>query len=269
MSRQWNKSVLLHIGERQLRASVKPARAWPWRKAATANNMPVVAADLTQPYAAPISATLEKLQASGDLRECALHVSVANSLVHFDVVAGNYAAYSDSQLQMIAQSCVTEILGDAAAGQTVRWQLQPDLRHLLLCAVDSALVDAVMQATRQQNMHLVSLQPAFCLQWNRYAGKLASGNGVFTVLESGRSLIACAQRGSIMALSYGSSNLPATADADPSQGGRTLDRRVDRLLASLGQPARQMLDFVLLSGEPLTWQPSKRWTLCGHPEKTQ
>jgi hypothetical protein len=259
--------VLLHIGERQLRASVQPARAWPWRKAVVASEEHVFAADLTPPYAAAIAATLEELQACGDLRESSLHVTVANVHVHFDVVAGDYATYSDAQLRAIAQSCVFELLGNAAAHQTVRCHLQPDLRHLFLCAMDRQLVDDVVQAAQQQTMKLASLQPAFCHHWNHHASTLESGNGVFTVLDSGRILIACALRGSIMALSYGAWNLPAIASADATQGGRMLDQRVDRLLASFGQPARQMLDFVLLSGEPLTWTPSARWRLCVKPEE--
>jgi hypothetical protein len=234
-----------------------------------ANPAARVAADLTSPFTPLIAATLEKLQAAGELRESDLHVTVADAHVHFDVVSGDYADYSDAQLQAIAQGCVSELLGDAAAGQTVRWQLQPDLRHLLLCAMDRQLIDAVVQAAQQQKMKLASLQPAFCHQWNRHAGKLPSGSGVFAVLDSGRSLIACALRGSIMALSYGALNVSTAAGTDATQGGRKLDQRVDSLLASFGQPARQMLDFVLLSGEPLTWQPSKRWQLCGQTEEIQ
>lgn len=265
MSHPWNKSVQLHIGEQQLRASVRPARAWAWQAAVAAGPSPVVTAELTSAFAPLIAATLEKLQASGDLRECSLHVTVANAHVHFDVVAGDYAAYSDAQLQAIAQSCVTELLGEAAAQQTVRWQLQPDLRHLLLCAIDSQLLDAVVQAAQQQKMKLASLQPAFCQHWNRHAGTLTSGNGVLTVLDSGCSLIVCALRGSIMALSYGTWNVLGTAGADATRCRHTLDQHVDRLLASFGQPARHMLDFVLLSGEPLAWQPSARWRLCSQP----
>ena len=271
MSHLWNKTLELQIDAQQLHATLRPS--WRQRRAGAIH----ISSGRSTPLAQALQALLGELQQQGDLAQAGLQVSVANALVHFDVVAGHYASYSAQQLQAIAQGCVAELLGDAAADQAVRWQLQPDLQHLLLCAMEQSLIDAVVQAAQQHGLHLHSLQPAFCAHWSRYAYALHQGSGVFSVVETdsagqadsqagvgggvGYGLIACAEHGSIMALSHGRWALPVAApnsipDNTPNSA---LDQRVDRLLASLGQPAQELNDFVLLAREPQALAPSARW----------
>jgi hypothetical protein len=265
--------VLLHLGAQELRATLLPAwlqsRPWARRQPAEAATSPgkgiTVVSALAQPVPEALVALLAELAQQAELRQASLQVTLADAHVHFDVVAGDFATYSDPQLQAIARGCVAELLGDAAADQSVCWQLQPDLHHLLVCAMDRQLVNSLVQAAALHHMRLDSLQPVFCQHWNRHAVALPRGTGVFTVLDAGRSLVACALRGSITALSYGAWTTPAQADAAPH--GQALDQQVDRLLASVGQQARELVDFVLLAQEPLAVPPSPRWTVLNREEE--
>jgi hypothetical protein len=271
VSLRWNKSVQLHLGARQLHATLQPAwlHSRPWARRQPAAASPgkgiTVTSALAQPAPEAVAALLAELAQQVGLHQASLHVTLADAHVLFDVVAGPFAAYSDPQLQTIARGCVTELLGDAAAGQAVCWQLQPDLRHLLVCAMDRPLIDSLVQAAALHRMRLESLQPAFCQHWNRHVRALPHGSGIFTVLDAGRSLVACVLRGSITALSYGAWTTPDEATR-PSQA---LDQKVDRLLASVGQQAQELVDFVLLAREPLGLPPSPRWTVLHWQEEAE
>ena len=82
-----------------------------------------------------IDAALASWPARRSLKGAQLDVELADSLVHLDVVAGDFAANSDRQLASVAAACVDELLGDAAKDHEIRWQLQPDGTHLLIGAV--------------------------------------------------------------------------------------------------------------------------------------
>lgn len=270
MSRPWNKSVQLHLGTEQLHATLRPGwlqrRPWsrrPLGDAATTgpNDGIMLTAALAQPLPEAVGALLAELAQQAELHQARLCVTLADVHVHYDVVAGDYAAYSDTQLQAIAEGCVAELLGDAAIGQAVCWQLQPDLQHLLLCAMERSLRDSLEQAAALHQMQLASLQPLFCQHWNQHAGALPRGTGVFSVLDVGHSLVACARRGSITALSYGACGSSALPDS------QAIDQRVDRLLATVGQQAQELLDFVLLARVPLALPPSARWTVLNAQEE--
>jgi hypothetical protein len=265
VSRPWSKSLQLELQAQRARAVLQPAdRAW-WRSAD-----PQAAPDTAlQAESAPgltpvqaLDAALDQLAAQTDTRQARLQVTLAHAHVHFDVVAGDYARYSDAQLRAIAQGCLGELLGDAAAAQQLRWQLQPDLRHLLLCAVDQALVEALLQAAARHRLRLCSLQPCFCRQWNRLADGLAPFNGVFAVADSGHTLVSCAERGSITALSCARRS-GATPEA---RGPGALDSQVNRLLAGLGRPGQTLADFVLVARAPGALHPAPRWSVLDWQE---
>lgn len=228
MSRPWNKSLHLHVDAQ---------------------------AALAQPLEPALEALLDALRPPGRPRQWALNVTVADACAHYDVVAGDYAAYSDPQLQAIAQGCVAELLGDAASQQIVRWQLQPDQKHLLLCAIEHRLVQALLEASAARQMSLVSLQPAFCRHWNACARRRAS-NGVFAVTDTGHSLVTCTRQHAITALSYGTDT------------GTALDLRADRLLASTGHSAEATENFMVLARNADTLALPPRWTVLDWPEET-
>lgn len=266
MSHLWNKSLTLQIAAQQLRATLRPSwlqrQAWFQRRVDDAPKTPVptirIEAALAQPLPQALDALFSELQQQSDIGQASLRVTLADAHVHLDVVAGDFAAYSTQQLQAIAEGCVAELLADSALTQVVRWHLQPDLRHLLICAVEQTLVDAVVQTADRHHLRLASLQPVFCQHWSHHSGVLPQGNGVFTVSDdgadavAGHGLIACVLRGSITALSRCSM--------------ATLDLQVNRLLASLGQQALAMSEFVLVARDPHDRVPSERWSMCDGQE---
>ena len=258
MSPLWNKSLSLHIAAQQLQLVVRPGwlqqKGWLGMRATGEQALPAagleVSSELTQPVSQAMGALFAAMQQQTDLRRARLRVTLADAHVHYDVVRGDFAGCSTQQLQAIAQGCLTELLGEDAAHQQLRWQLQPDGEHLLLCAMDAALVDAVVQLAAQLGLRLDSVQPAFCQHWNRHRNALPQGNGVFALADAGHSLSVCAQRGSIMALSLGQ-----------DRSAQSLDQRVNRLLASLGTQAQVLDAYVLVARDPAALAPTTRWTL--------
>lgn len=261
MSHLWNKTLTLHVEARRLHATLHPSwfqrQTWGQRRSKDASNVPDprihIEAALAQPLPQALDALFDELQQQSDIRKATLSVTLADAHAHFDVVAGHYAAYSSQQLQAIAQGCVAELLADAAPAQVVRWHLQPDLQHLLICAVEQHLVDAVVQAADRHHLRLATLQPVFCRHWSHNGGALPEGSGVFAVADAGveavagNGLIACVLSGTITALSR--CNMAS------------LDLQVNRLLACLGQQALEMSEFVLVASDPRSFAPTERWRM--------
>lgn len=148
-------------------------------------------------------AVLGELADATPLKGALLNVELADALVVMDVATGEFAGQSDRQLQTIAQACCAELLG-AAQGQTeVRWQLQRDEKHLLICTLNQAVLAWLTEAAAQVELQLASVQPHFLRQWNVHAGKLRPGHGVFAVASGVHAVIACVAEGVITTLSRG------------------------------------------------------------------
>ncbi len=75
-----------------------------------------------------------------------MFVEIADSLVHLDVALGDFADHTDRQLHAVAAACVSELLADAADHE-IRWQLQSDERHLMICAIARPLMEAIATCT--------------------------------------------------------------------------------------------------------------------------
>ena len=207
-----------------------------------------------------MDAVLSELRANAASRKPTLDVVMGDACVHFDVVQGNYGGVNDRHLQSIASACVEEILGEATSGQLIRWQLQPDLRHLLISCIDQSDVAAVTQAAMRHGLQLQSLQPDFCDQWNRYASVLPARDCVFATVNEGYATVAYARGGTIAALSCGPSFCGENSLEDGQRRAQSIDMRTDRLLASLGQDASAVTNFILVTTAPDCISSVSRWT---------
>jgi hypothetical protein len=201
-----------------------------------------------------VEQVLAELAAAAPTRGCRLEVELADPRVRYDLVAGAYGGASERQLQAIATACMAELLGDAAADQSLCWHLQPDLQHLLVCAIERGLLDALARDASRHGLALASLQPTFCRLWNRHAGALPAGLGVFGVAAEGHATVAVARRGGVAALSGG-----PCPDDDPAAAA--LDGRVDRLLASVGIDGGEVSAFMLAAGAVAPGRLAARWTV--------
>jgi hypothetical protein len=223
-----------------------------------------------------IDAVLAELAQTSTLRGARLEVELADSLLLFDVVSGDYAGDSERQLQAVANACVAELLGDAAPAHEVRWHLQADGKHLLIGAIASDLLHAVSEAAARQGLRLGSVQPDFCLQWNHHAAALRAGAAVFVVASGRDAVVACVANGSVAGLSSGGwldrndaagtaipnvNRLMCGLGIEASATTGLLDFRVDRLLASIGQDAASQSAFVLVAPELSPTGVSPRWTV--------
>ncbi len=270
MSLLSNKSLHLHVGVASVRGTLR-AR-WVPRKALASSSqefdrlMPgqsgaLLDATIGKPCSMAIDAVLSELKANVSSSKPRLYVILADSCVHFDVVQGDYGAASDRHLQSIATACIGEVLGDGAASQVIRWQLQPDSRHLLISCIDQRDVSLVKQAASTQGLQVHSLQPDFCVQWNQFARTLPPSRCVFATVNEGYAIVAYAQNGTIMALSCGPSFSGHGAPDEEKHTGHAVDERTDRLLASLGQEASDISTFVLVTSTPEGVPNVSRWTV--------
>jgi hypothetical protein len=145
--------------------------------------------------------------------------------------------------------------------------LQPDLRHLLICAIAQQDVESVVQAASRHGLTLASLQPEFCVQWNRHAGALPDGSGVFAATCGAHAIVACAAHGAITALSCGPWPEDEKVPCDDLPGKISLDARVDRLLASVGLDAGHVSTYVLVAPDVSTRKVASRWTVVAHQQE--
>ena len=271
-------SLLLN---RHVRLSVRPdtvlAAVWRgrWRPTRVAEFEATIDPAQADAEAQATRKALAGLAAKLSIGGARLQVEIADALVHLDVAEGEFAGLSARTLTTIAGACVTELLGEQAGAHQIRWQLQRDERHLLVCALPSRWVDAVVGAATTHRVTVASLQPSFNVQWNHHVGGRRITNAVFAVADGTSALIACVREGVVTAVSNG----PWYADrggvgdstvdrllagvglADNTKSVTLIDVQVDRLLAGLGVDCGARADFVLVSaGEPHAYL-SERWSV--------
>jgi hypothetical protein len=223
-----------------------------------------------------IDAVLLELGKAASLQGARFDVVLADSLVHLDVVEGDFVGDSDRQLQSVAIACVDELLGDSSQDHEIRWQLQADGKHLLIGATPRAHLRALADAAARHGLSLGSVQPDFCLQWNCHAETLKPGSAVFAVACGYEAVVAQVSEGAVAALSTGAwldrPDQPGAATAhvkrlmcnlglEPSVTAGVLDARVDRLLASLGLDSKKQSAYVLVAPELPDKAVSARWTV--------
>lgn len=263
MSHPWSSTVSLALSAEGAHAALRTA--WPRRRVlARASDSVEATAHTPSPHAlaGAIDAVLSELARAAPLRGARLAVEFADAHTHLDVVAGDHSGASERQLDAMATACIAELLEDAAPGHTVRWQLQPDLRHLLICALPRREVELLAQAASRHGLHLTTLQPSFCTQWNRHAGALPGGTGVWSVACHSHAVIAWASAGAIQAIRSGPwPAQPRGGWPDPAGGANPLDAQVDRLLASQGLEPAQIPAFVLVAPSLPEQAVAARWTL--------
>jgi len=267
-----NRSLHLHIGNRTVRGVLRPAwsRSKVLARARHAFGPSTLDLDLSIAKGAPeesycdaVEAVIAELDAAVSAQMARVKVVLSDSRAHYDVVSGDYRTASDRQLEAIATSCVTEVLGERAASQVVRWQLQPDRRHLLISSVDSQDVENLIQTTTRLQLRLSSLQTEFCTQWNLHCGKLPDGTGVFSAVSAAYFIAVYALRGSIIALTCGPLIHDDEASNSEAQFG-PIDERVDRLLASIGCDVKADLTFLLVASDNSPISVAPRWKVI-HP----
>ncbi len=223
-----------------------------------------------------IEVVLRELAKTAALRGAQLHVELADSLMHLDVVAGDFAGDSDRKLQSIAVACVDELLGEATPQHEIRWQLQRGGQHLLIGAIARDLIQSLSEVAARHGLTLCSVQPDFCLQWNRYAGVLKAGSAVFAVASGLEAVVAQVCNGAVAAISHGAwldrhvsgglvnanaQRLMCGFGLEPSTTAGALDARVDRLLACAGLDAKDQHAYLLVAPQVPDKAVSSRWTV--------
>lgn len=285
MSPRWNRSVRLHVGADAVKATARVG--WP-RAVAIAEVDRAVATDPSSgselaAHAQAIDAALAELASSASSAGGRLEVDIASSLLHIDVVEGDFGAQADRQLHGIAVACVSEMLGDEAAGRAVRWHLQRDERHLLIVALAEAWIDLLQSAATTAGLRLASVEPTFLARWNESGKAMKAGHGVFAVCASGDLAIAAVSDGAIAAVSVGagvdlrvdppgprvqdrSGAVVASGFSSDSRGMATVDERVDRFLSARGQDPGKQSAFILVAPESMQVAASTRWSVIASRE---
>jgi hypothetical protein len=277
-----SNSLANRLVNRHVRVAVHPdgVRAGAWRRwprperLAEAN----VALDTdhrsADDQALALRQSLEQLALKTPIAGHTLQVELADALVHFDVAEGEFGALGAPTLASFAQACVGELLGEQAGAQVIRWQLQRDERHLLVCALPARWLDAVSTAAAAHRLRVGSVLPSFNVQWNHHLGGAPLANAVFAVADGVSVLIACVREGVIAALSSGPwfADSGDFGDSTPDRllaglgfAGKgavaLIDLHVDRFLAGLGVDPAAPSDYVLVSPVPAHVYLSPRWAV--------
>jgi hypothetical protein len=250
---------VLRLSNKQVRVVIAPKRIttayWRgWPTPALVNET-VTVPDPNKPPLSPLGDAIAELAAREIIDGAHLAVDVADSLVQFDIAVGDFAGHGARQLQAFAEASIAELLGDRAVERTVRWFLQRDEHHLLICAMPGSLLAEINESVQYHSLRLASVQPAFIRQWNRHAVGASGGNRVFVVADGAVAMIACVRDGVVRAVSSG-----AWYVAD-DHGACLLDDQVDRLLAGLGVETWHDDTFQLIGRSLPQAALSARWTV--------
>lgn len=287
MSPRWNKVVNLNITPTAVEATLRAG--WPQPKslavASQAGNafnprftdtLEAMGTRTGADRAALVDLALDRIATTMPLRGSRLHAVLDDALVHMDVVEGEFGGLTDAALERIARACVADMLGDKAGDLDVRWSLQPDQRHLAICAVAVEHASLLVAAATSRRMHLASLRSTFALCWERYARDQNRDAMVFVVALGGHAVVACIVDRSICAVSAGhwhplgaAHRRPAGstdhAGATESDDGHTIDDRVDRLMACMGIDAEAMDAFVTVLPAGMSVALLPRWVRIDAP----
>jgi len=271
-----NRSLHLHIGTRTVWGVLRPA--WSRRKvlararyafgpSALDLDISITEESPEESYCDALEAVVAELDYAASVHMAQLKVVLADSRVHYDVVSGDYKSSSDRELQAIAAACVAEVLGDRSMNQVVRWQLQPDRRHLLISSIDTGDIDALTKVASRLQLRLNSLQTEFCTQWNLRSNALPNGTGVFSVVSGSHLIAVYALCGSIIGLScgpcsHGGETPNSVTSASP------IDESVDRLLTSIGRDTKDDSTFLLIASDHLPIPVTSRWNVIRPTEES-
>jgi hypothetical protein len=292
VSLPWNKFIDLRMGPGCVQAELR--RGWP-RPVTLAQARREADDPSAEGVAAVVEELLQDLADRTPLAGAAINATLSSALLQFDVVTGEFAGSSDRQLHGVASACMAELLGDEAPDHDLRWQLQSDERHLLVCAMPKFRMAALEAATATHGLRLSRVAPAFIPIWNACARSLPGGNAVFAVHTGTELSIASVTDGVVAALCIAAplvaSDAGPTADAWPPTRPRTfaaskdfaasepipavrfafspdrtpvdgpddLDRQVDRLIAGLGRDPAAQSAFVLVCQDAVQPLTSPRW----------
>lgn len=244
-----SKVLQLHVGPQQLRARLLRGK----RVLAQAERSGPAA-----PSAAALGKCLKALLATlaeqSPLRGARADAELADALVLLDVVDGEFADHGERQLQAVAAACCAELLGPAgAAAHELRWQLQRDERHLLICALPRDVLAMLRESLAEHDLELRSATPQLCNAWNRHARELGGASAVLALANASGATVACLQHGAIAALARVAMSAGASIAA--------LDVHVNRLQASLGLHPNADSRYLLVSDRMLSPKALERWTL--------
>jgi hypothetical protein len=264
--------VRLHIAPHRISGVLE--RGWPRSRQVAASTQ--TSDDRVPPSpeldSERLDAVLQQLELSASVRGARYSAELADVLVHFDIAEGPFAAQTDRELQAIATACIEELLGDEASAFEVRWSLQTGGRHLFIAAVPRAYVTRLAAAAAQRGSRLVSVQPAFCRQWNAFARFLTARVAIFAVTSGAHVVVACVVAGAVCGISVGPWARAEINDGStlgvagpeprmPTETSLLIERRATRLFASLGIELDSDPQFILVTPNPSALSVSPPWTV--------
>ena len=258
-----DKTIALHIEAHDVRA----AYLGPWPRRAvlgrSRQSVDVLDADPSGALASAIDSAITDCGIPSQSRATRLRVVLGDTRLHFDVVSGDYRGASVRDLNLVAQACVEELLGEDSRDWEVRWHLQSDMQHLFICAASRQDMGLLADAAKRNGLSLGSVESDFCRQWNLHARERFDDTGLFASQSESHIVAACVSRGSIVALTQGSvrGESPDVDDAAEAPDYGALDTRVNRLLASLGIEADRANPFILVTPDHHLGAAASRWSV--------
>jgi hypothetical protein len=256
--------VRIDAGPSGVRVALEPGRFSQRTPVAVARPLEAQGEERARALAEALDAALEELMLAVPFDRTPAVAEVDDEWALFDVVGGDFRANAPDELGRIAQACADELLGADAASWLVRWQLQPNERHLLISMLPADLCEAIEEAALANGLALRGLQPRFCGTWNRCAADVAGDCAVFVATSTRQALVACIERRAISAM--GTGPWSAVDRSRPGTAGTTLalaslDALVDRLAISHGLDPAAVSEYRLALPDASAWTSPGRWTV--------
>lgn len=193
---------------------------------------------------------LGELIANGVLAQARVSVVLSSQFVYYTVVPWNPLLNSEAEQKAYATQRLVRVHGDVA--QTWRIRLSRAVRGQarVVCAVPSALLDALDAVMKPIGRRFVSVQPHLIVCFNQWARQLDERPRWFAVAEPGQLCLAFLHEGqwhSIRALRF--------VGTSPEEFGHLLHR--ERMLSE----AIEESELVTLVGAPVAALRSGAWNV--------
>lgn len=124
-----------------------------------------------------------------------LRVVLSNQLVRYKVLPAMPVLMPEAEKQMVAQQCFRDTHGDQVDQWTVAINPLPHAGSVLICAVDTALLQGLHALAKEFQSNLLSVKPHLMTGFNVARKHLRAAHGCFVQLEAGRATLALIEHG--------------------------------------------------------------------------
>lgn len=216
----------------------------------------------------PVIDELGGLVKAGGLAGADVTLVLSSHFVRYTLAPSSELLDGESEEQLFARHCFAEVYGSAAEDWAVRVTPNSDRGPRLACAIDQAMIDAVMLVMAPLGRRFVSLQPSLMKSFNAWRSRIRNRSAWFVVAESGMLCLALLGKGRWQTV-----NTVKVGDAWPLELPFILER--ESSLCSLEEECSEVFLFsaedchtVIAESEPWRFENLRPRSMAGYADDT-